>query len=251
MNGLPRIETPSQARLLDAWEAGRERALVWRGLLLLSVAHPREAWEDLLTWSVGRRNLHLLSLRSALFGPQMTATAACPYCADRLELQFAAAELVAPTPADLPNLLALPQADRVLHFRLPNSEDLAALTYCHNVEEARQLLVRRCLQEDGADLADFPEDWVQSVAERMAEADPQADVRLALVCSSCAGEWTAAFDIVTYLWAEVESWAQRTLLGIHLLAGAYGWRQDEILALSSWRRQRYLEMIVSRGGERL
>jgi hypothetical protein len=30
---------------------------------------------------------------------------------------------------------------------------------------------------------------------------------------------------------------------VHTLAAMYGWRETDILAMSAWRRQRYLEMI--------
>jgi hypothetical protein len=50
---------------------------------------------------------------------------------------------------------------------------------------------------------------------------------------------------VSYLWAEVHSWALRTLHEVNVLASAYGWRESDILALSQWRRQAYLEMVQS------
>ena len=78
----------------------------------------------------------------------------------------------------------------------------------------------------------------------MGEADPQADIRLALTCSECSLEWEATFDIVTFLWTEVDGWARRTLFEVHLLASAYGWRESDILALSAPRRRFYLEAVT-------
>jgi hypothetical protein len=84
-----------------------------------------------------------------------------------------------------------------------------------------------------------------AVAERMAQADPQAEVQLALTCPACQHEWLATFDILSFFWIEINAWALRLLQEVHRLASAYGWRETDILGLSSWRRQFYLEMIGS------
>jgi hypothetical protein len=48
---------------------------------------------------------------------------------------------------------------------------------------------------------------------------------------------------VSYLWSELEEWAHRVLVDIHTLAGAYGWSERQILALSPVRRQLYVDMV--------
>jgi len=55
------------------------------------------------------------------------------------------------------------------------------------------------------------------------------------------------FDILTYLWSEIEDWAQRLLLEVHTLALAYGWSERDILAMSPRRRRLYLEMVGPQG----
>ena len=64
----------------------------------------------------------------------------------------------------------------------------------------------------------------------MAELDPLADVRLNLHCPDCAQEWEAGFDIVSFIWAELNAWARRLLGEVHELALTYGWSEAEILA---------------------
>jgi hypothetical protein len=100
-------------------------------------------------------------------------------------------------------------------------------------------------QRDGADIAvaALPGEVVAAVAARMAEADPQAEVQLALTCPVCAYRWQATFDILSFFWQEINDWAQRILREVHTLATAYGWREADILALSPRRRQFYLEMV--------
>ena len=68
-------------------------------------------------------------------------------------------------------------------------------------------------------------------------------MQLDLTCPACGHAWQAPFDIATFVWRELDDWAQRTLREIHVIAGAYGWSEDEILQLSARRRQIYVEMI--------
>jgi citrate lyase gamma subunit len=91
-------------------------------------------------------------------------------------------------------------------------------------------------------LAELPAEAIDAAVARMAEADPQADVQLDLTCPACGHRWLALFDIVPFLWSEINAWAQRTLQDVHRLASAYGWREADVLALTPWRRQVYLEM---------
>ncbi len=77
----------------------------------------------------------------------------------------------------------------------------------------------------------------------MAEADPLADARLALSCPACGRPWEAAFDVVAFLWGELDAWARRTFAEVHALASAYGWREADVLALSPERRRIYLDLV--------
>ena len=77
----------------------------------------------------------------------------------------------------------------------------------------------------------------------MRQQDPGADVRIELNCPVCHHNWTACFDVTTYLWGEIEDWAGRLLADVNALAQAYGWSERDILALSPVRRQLYVEMV--------
>jgi hypothetical protein len=48
---------------------------------------------------------------------------------------------------------------------------------------------------------------------------------------------------VSFFWQELDDWADRVLRDVHELASAYGWPENEILALSPRRRQCYLDLI--------
>ena len=91
--------------------------------------------------------------------------------------------------------------------------------------------------------ADLPEEVVTALSERMAQEDPYLNISLAVKCPACSHEWQMIFDIVTYFMSEINFWAIRMMREVHRLASAYGWSEVDILAMSAWRRQRYLEMI--------
>ncbi len=106
----------------------------------------------------------------------------------------------------------------------------------------------RCLtniQRKGKKVAvkDLPENVIANLSEQMANADPQAVMELKLECPACNHTWTSIFDIVSFLWRELDHWAKHMLLAIHRLASTYGWREEDILNMSMWRRQAYLEML--------
>jgi hypothetical protein len=81
------------------------------------------------------------------------------------------------------------------------------------------------------------------VGERMALADPMAEIPLTLRCPACDNEWIATLDIATFLWTEIEARAKRILSEIHALASQYGWTEKEILSLSEQRRALYMGMV--------
>jgi hypothetical protein len=84
---------------------------------------------------------------------------------------------------------------------------------------------------------------VVAIGEQMVERDPQAEVQLDLTCPACQHHWLANFDVVTFLWSEIQTHTKRVLRDVHTLAKAYGWREADILSMSTVRRQFYLEMV--------
>jgi hypothetical protein len=222
-----------------------------RMLVLLGAACAETAADDLASMPIGCRDTLLLELRARLFGPEVTAVAPCPRCGDSLESTF---------DVDDVRVAAKPAAGDVLHlevdgfevaFRLPSTNDLLALADASQPQPAD--LLTRCVVEvrgatfpgppsPGPPPPELPADVLAAIERTMADADPQADIELALSCPTCGLDWSAPFDIDDYLWAEVHAWAQRLLRDVHQLARAYGWREHDVLALSPVRRGVYLEL---------
>jgi hypothetical protein len=239
---------PTATALLGAWERGVSQSPVQRALTLLSLVSVDALPEQLALLSIGRRDMQLLNLREWVFGSQMTGHAACPACALELELNFSIPEIRSISHGDAPESCDLAFGDYEVCFRLPNSADLQALSRNSDAASSACRLLERCLiraSKCGEEVGfqQLPTEVQTAISERMGEIDPLGDVQLSLKCPQCGHHWKAPFDIVSFLWTEIHSWAHRLLGEVHALASAYGWRETDILALSPWRRQAYLEMI--------
>ncbi len=238
----------SAAELLVLWEYGVAQSLPQWALSLLVAVNPEFTPESLAKQRVGWRDSCLLTLRERLFGTRIDGLAVCPNCGEKLELTLDTADLRVVPQTESTEKLCLNQAGYEINFRLPNSVDLIAASTQEDTTAGRPLLLQRCLvstvhegKEIGFD--QISSNVVDAIIEQMAEGDPQADVQLALSCPACQHQWQILFDIVSYLWEEINTWARLILQEVHLLASAYGWREADILALSSHRRHLYLEMI--------
>jgi hypothetical protein len=236
------------ADLLDAWERGGNASPGERGLLLLAVAEPDVPAKELTAWSVGRRDAALLVLRGRAFGPRLTGLASCPRCREPLEVDFAIADILVPVRPDAPGMLSLAREGYRVALRPPSAGDMAALAGENAAPAPEQWLLERCIVEAWRAEApcaatDLPDGVREAVTAAMAEADPQAEVELSLTCSACGVRWQAPFDIVSFLWREIDAWATRILREVHTLASTYGWSERDILDLSPWRRRYYIQLI--------
>jgi hypothetical protein len=237
----------SAAKLLQVWERGQLQAPVEKALTLLAAAYPDAKRETLATLSIGERDNGLLSLREQLFGTQLSSLTDCPACGEQLELNFNVADIrVSSTSPDVP--LYLSHSGYELDLRLPNSLDLLQLADCSTIAEMRARLFEQCvvrvIHDGKAERSrEIPAEIVDLAIERIGEADPQADVEVDLNCPECRHAWQTGFDIVSYLWSELQGWAWQMLREVHVLASNYGWRESEILSMSPQRRRGYLEIL--------
>jgi hypothetical protein len=241
------MRSPTATHLLEAWERGLSQPPVRRALTLLHAACPDAGVDALAGLPVGERDGRLLDLRETLFGPTLTLVAACPHCEETMESAFEVGDIRVPPLDDGDGRPMVEAGAYTVAFRAPTSRDLAAIAALPDAAAARQALVTRCCVEvtHGGVLAapdDLPDSVVTMVAEGMALADPQADVRLDVTCPTCGHAWQALFDITAVLWREVHAWALRTLRDVDTLARVYGWREADVLALSPTRREIYLEL---------
>ena len=111
--------------------------------------------------------------------------------------------------------------------------------------ELRDMHVLVGIDRDGnaVDGRSIPDDVVNELSARVSALDPLADVQLDATCDRCGNEWEAPFDIVPFVWSEIEGAARGLLVDVHDLAVAYGWSEHEVLSLTPERRQAYLELV--------
>jgi hypothetical protein len=236
------------ADLLNVWERGRCQSPVDRALSVLALGNSEAEPDDLAELTIGERDARLLELRGNVFGPRIAGRADCPACGQSIEMNFTVSEVQTVPASEVPETWAAKFGKYEINFRLPNSNDLATLVPGDDIAIHKRCLILRCVlnatcsgQPVAAD--QLPEDTVTALSERMSELDPQGDVQLALSCPQCSHRWHAPLDIASFVWSEIHAWAVRLLHDVHALALAYGWPESDILAMSPWRRQAYLELI--------
>jgi hypothetical protein len=232
---------PAARDLLATWEQGQHRHPLDRALLLYALADPNAAPAGLADRPLGQRNMALLRLHRAMFGRRLRAALDCPDCVCELEIEL-----------DVDGLCGaaeVPPAEVELtgrRFRVPTTRDLAAIAHQSDVDTAAEQLVQLCRIVDPdreGTTASLPR--VEELEAAWEDADPNADIALDLACSDCGHRWHAEFDVPAFVWTELASYAVRLLDEVHLLAGAYGWNESEILALSDVRRAAYIERAIA------
>ncbi|WP_133257491.1 phage baseplate protein [Paenibacillus montanisoli] len=211
--------------------------------------------ERLAILPIGRRDELLFAARTLTFGQRLPSLVACPACGERLEFDFEAGDLG--ISADV-GWLELEQAEEerlfveekyTVDFGLLTSADLCACRTENRLEDVRKELARRCVRRawlDGREIQaeELPEHVIVALSRHVEQGDPHALIEFDLNCPACEGSWQNQFDIVSFFWTEIESQARRLLREVHTLARSYGWTESDILALSTPRRQFYLEMVT-------
>jgi hypothetical protein len=238
----------SPVEVLALWEHGCGQSRLRQASLWLARWLDQPV-EEVSRLSIGQRDFALLNLRAALFGREMAGLTVCPACHESVELRLNTDELASAPSNEDGEALVVVHDGYEARFRLPTSLDLGGLPADVDPAASRQCLLERCLLGVRRGEAEFPcqelpEAVVTAIANRMAEADPLADIQLTINCPKCRHRWEVPLDIVSFLWSELDAWAGRSLTEVHLLASAYGWSEHDILALSPARRQFYLRLIT-------
>jgi hypothetical protein len=234
------MKSLSSSDFLDLWERGFRMHPLDQGLLVLSTALPETSHKSLADWPMGRRNRALAELRYTCFGSHLQGWTSCTRCEEKLEIEVDARTLAAEAGAE--GSVSDPIVVDGRSFRLPTSRDVARAAQETDPRLAAIRLLEGCAV--GADeSAALSEEDLKDVGERMALADPMAEILLTLHCPACDHEWVANFDIASFLWEEIAARAKRILFEVHTLASEYGWTEKEILSLTEQRRGLYMGMV--------
>ena len=240
----------TEKEILQIWEAGQNRPLWFRGMLILAQAFPERSKSQLANMTIGQRNYNLLKLRQRMVGSTIDSLVHCRKCRTPMEFQMNVEGIFDLVPCEREDQEFSEVIREVtLRFRALTSRDLAAIGETRTPETARTLLVHRCIiqasrEGNSLDSASIPEEIIEELGDKMAETyDPHVEIRFVLECPACKHTWSAMFDIVSFFWAEISTQAQRLLQEIHLLARAYGWSETEIMAMNAARKNYYLELV--------
>ncbi len=236
------------SELLAVWEHGQRLSPARRALALLATTEPETPIDDLARLSIGARDARLLALREVLFGPRLEGRTTCAGCGKPLAVDFRTPDIRRRPVMPAQNAGMVQHDGYEVRFRLPDSTDLLSIAEEGDAGSALSALRERCVLGAAAGgesrpAFGLPPAVAAALEERMACLDPDADIQLALRCPDCGHGWEARFDIVSFLWTELDAWARRLLGQVHELAAAYGWREGDILALSPLRRQLYLGLV--------
>ena len=221
------------AELLAMWERAAEHSQPARALTFLAAAHPEAAADELVAMPIGRRDAEILALRRENFGDHFTGVTSCPVCSVAVELSFTTADVFAAVAEPHDGPLEVTRGERVYRFRLPATADVIAAAAS---DDPQRVLLERCTEDEVS-----AEDG-DAIAGAMYASDPFAAIELTIACPGCGGTFARSFDIVSYLWSELSARALRIAEEVHTLARAYGWREQDVLALSPGRRRLYMEL---------
>lgn len=232
----------TSATVLDLWEAGLSMTPASRAALLLQA----NGDTDLHDWPVGRRDQALLEVYCSS-GRTLDAVADCPQCGAVLDIALDPGALGGEVNEEP---VTVEMNGYVVRARPPTMGDLEALPDASDVETLRMALLERCVLEASHERTavvarELPTVVVAAVEAALDEADPAADIRIALTCADCAATWSESLDPVLFAWSAVEASARRLATDVHALAHTYGWSEREILALSPFRRHLYLSAVRS------
>lgn len=236
------------ADILGVWERGAAADHVARALLLAAAAdHPPN--RPVAQLPVGVRDRLVLDLRERWYGRRIEAVARCPGCGVELDLEFTVDDARWAAQGGGAEAHEVQAEGYRVRIRPLTSRDLLQAGAVGEAGAARRALLAGCVVEAAGAAgpvapADLPPGVVTAVAEALAALDPGADVRVSLTCEACGHRWDSPFDVPVFVWAEVERSALSLLREVHVLAGAYGWSEAEVLSLTAVRRRAYLALVT-------
>jgi hypothetical protein len=186
-----------------------------------------------------------LVIRRAWIGDTIRSDTACPApgCGERIDVAFGIGDYIGHHRPRRPRgVKQAPDAGWFtlsqvqIRFRIPTVADLLAAS---TASRPTQALSGRCIE--GPEVS-------RALAHRLDHAfaalAPSLDDLLGGACPACGQAVTMRFDPLGYVLAELRNVFSGVYLEVHMLAAAYGWPEEAILALPRGRRRRYAAAIA-------
>ena len=202
----------------------------------------RQIW----SMTVSSRISWLLALAAIEDPRPFTLTFTCPGldCAQPIEVELTLDEVLsaaAEAPTE-PFVVDVGTA-RYLLRRPTGADQLAWLdTTCDSQEQAERAMVASLIVE-GPTREPGPE-ALAAIEACLDESDPLVRFTLTAVCPYCGVSGEHEARLVEAALRTLSLAQARLLADVHRLASAYGWTEDQVMRLSAWRRQAYLDLVA-------
>lgn len=242
MTPVPSPAPLDAAALLDAASICRDRSPSEQAVYLAALGRPDLSLAECAQLPIGARDTAIIALRRAMFGGRIALSALCPHCAAPIDVETSADALIALAEEAAPAASVVEIDGAGFAVRAATSADLAAVAGIADEAAARAALALRCLMP-GAD-APLPDTLdaaaIDAIAAALAGIDPAGDPFVTLTCTPCGAQWDAPIDIASVLADEIGGAADALLDEVDVIARAYHWHEDAILAMSQERRRAYI-----------
>lgn len=188
---------------------------------------------------VSSRVAALLTIVQATCGRDvLEATTVCA-CGERTSLELPVAQLIAMS-GDPDDVLTMSEGRR---FRRPLGRDQQR--WRERTAERPADTFAAMVRDLALDRIEGPlsADSIEAIGQAFEEFDPLSALRLDVECAHCGRQQRVAADLQELCLIELLRVRERRVREVHVLARAYGWSEESILALSNGRRQLYLRLI--------
>jgi hypothetical protein len=221
--------------LLAAWEHSLTQPLPLRAAtaFALGVGDEEPGRVD-----IDCRERAAIRLHTLIAGDMLEATSTCSRCDERMDIAIPAAtfEIESPAAREV-------QCDGwQITLRVPDSQDIL---FALKQDDSEAALFARCIvQAQQHSLAVQPDDLPATVRERCEEQldrlAPLANLTLLLRCPACGEADEVPFDASAFVLDRLGFWVEDRLDEVVRLCRAFAWREEDVLAMSPWRRRFYL-----------
>ncbi len=230
--------------LLRAWEAGASSSPAARGAVLCEAAGMVPTLDEALDMSLDELSAALARVYRREFGAVAQGLLTCDGCGEVLDVEVPLGQLPEVSTSQHETLLTTPSG-RLVRLRVPTTRDVLDV---RDHDDLLAALVERCVRDAGPAATTAPAAPLDSADLRAVDSELQAlagaaAVTVGATCPSCGTALSAPVDVTDFVWERVQQHAPALLADIADLARAFGWPEDEILALSPTRRGAYLALV--------
>lgn len=238
----------SDQDLLTIWEFGLQHSVIETNLFLLTLVYPEYNLNQVLSFPIGERDARLMQVRKAHFGPVLQNVSECDSCGQIMEWENQIEDLLFHKISEkvLIETVEMEHDEHHIRARLPNSRDIIEVLNLNNIDQQEDRLIQKCIVDSSFSNGEMKEairDFKDVLLQKMEEKDAQANIIMKLSCPECENDWNSTFDIMHYLWSEINEWGIQMMKDIYLLAQNFGWSEMAILQMSRFRRNLYLKML--------